>query len=67
MNNNSVIQDIESGVQLVDTIIPSGDSNAFGIECIEISIIREPNLLEQPRFYQNTEFFSINPEEIVRC
>jgi len=28
-------------------------------------ILHEPNLREQPRFYQNTEFFMINPSEIV--
>lgn len=27
-------------------------------------IVHEPNLLVQPKFYQNTEFFSIRPEEI---
>jgi len=30
-------------------------------------IISEPNLHEQPKYYQNTEFFSINPSEIVNC
>jgi O-acetyl-ADP-ribose deacetylase (regulator of RNase III) len=30
-------------------------------------IICEPNLHEQPKYYQNTEFFSINPAEIVNC
>ena len=30
-------------------------------------IINEPNLYEQPKYYQNTEFFSINSEEIVFC
>jgi hypothetical protein len=30
-------------------------------------IISEPNLHEQPKYYQNTEFFPINPEEIVNC
>ena len=28
-------------------------------------IINEPNLLEQPKYYQNTEWFDINPSEIV--
>jgi len=27
-------------------------------------IINEPNLLEQPKYYQNTEWFSINPADI---
>ena len=30
-------------------------------------IINEPNLYDQPKYYQNTEFFSINPEEIINC
>jgi len=30
-------------------------------------ILNEPNLFDQPKYYQNTEFFLINPEEIVRC
>jgi len=27
-------------------------------------IINEPNLYDQPKYYQNTEFFKIKPEEI---
>ena len=30
-------------------------------------IIHEPNLREQPKYYQNTEFFSINAQEIINC
>lgn len=30
-------------------------------------IICEPNLYEQPKYYQNTEFFSIKAEEIIFC
>lgn len=30
-------------------------------------IINEPNLYEQPKYYQNTEFFNINPENIIIC
>lgn len=30
-------------------------------------VINEPNLFEQPKYYQNTEFFSIKPNEIVHC
>ena len=29
--------------------------------------INEPNLYEQPKYYQNTEFFPIKPEEIINC
>lgn len=28
-------------------------------------IIYEPNLNEQPKYYQNTEFFNVNPKEII--
>lgn len=30
-------------------------------------LIYEPNLYEQPKYYQNTEFFPIKPEEIINC
>lgn len=30
-------------------------------------VINEPNLNEQPKYYQNTEFFSIRPDEIKHC
>ena len=30
-------------------------------------IINEPNLLEQPKYYQNLEFFPIRAEEIINC
>lgn len=28
-------------------------------------IIHEPNLLDQPKYYMNTEWFEINPMEII--
>ena len=30
-------------------------------------IINEPSLYDQPKYYQNTEFFTIKPDEIVKC
>ncbi len=30
-------------------------------------IINEPNLLQQPKYYQNTEWFDVNPQEIIKC
>ena len=30
-------------------------------------IIHEPNLLQQPKYYQNTEWFDVNPQEIIKC
>lgn len=32
---------------------------------IDNIIINEPNLYDQPKYYQNTEWFSINPNEIL--
>ena len=29
-------------------------------------IICEPNLLEQPKYYQNTEWFSVKPVDIIK-
>lgn len=31
------------------------------------TIIAEPNLNEQPKYYMNTEWFKINPEDIINC
>ena len=31
------------------------------------TILNEPNLLTQPKYYQNTEWFYIAPSEIVNC
>lgn len=30
-------------------------------------IIHESNLYEQPKYYQNSEFFYIKPEDIIKC
>lgn len=30
-------------------------------------VINEPNLNEQPKYYQNTEFFYVRPDEIKHC
>jgi O-acetyl-ADP-ribose deacetylase (regulator of RNase III) len=30
-------------------------------------ILNEPNLCDQPKYYQNTEFFTIKPEKIINC
>lgn len=30
-------------------------------------IINQPNMHEQPKLYQNTEFFDIKPEDIINC
>lgn len=30
-------------------------------------VINEPNLYEQPKYYQNSEFFEIQPQELKKC
>ena len=30
-------------------------------------IIHEPNLLEQPKYYQNTEWFHVEPQEMIKA
>lgn len=30
-------------------------------------IIKEPNLTNQPKYYQNTEFFDIAEKDIIKC
>lgn len=30
-------------------------------------ILKEPNKLEQPKYYQNTEWFNVNPKDIIIC
>ena len=30
-------------------------------------ILNELNLLDQPKYYQNTEWFNVNPKDIIRC
>ncbi len=31
------------------------------------TVIHEPNLYDQPKYYQNTEFFEIDPNKVVHC
>jgi hypothetical protein len=46
-------------------IIPS-EYGSFATSLIRSNIIvNEPNLYEQPKYYQNTEFFAIKAEDIV--
>ena len=44
------------------------DYSRYKPHCIYKNIIiNEPNLKEQPKIYQNTEFFTLSPGEIVTC
>jgi O-acetyl-ADP-ribose deacetylase (regulator of RNase III) len=57
----------ESAKQIMDGI---RDFRNFGEVALVVDrnvVLCEPNLSEQPKYYQNTEFFDIDPMEIVRC
>jgi len=59
MEENVSIQQIMDGIRDYANYKPKAIYNNI--------IINEPNLYEQPKYYQNTEFFKIRPEEIVYC
>lgn len=57
------MEETESIQQILDGI---RDYSNYTPRCVKRNIvINEPNLCEQPKYYQNTEFFIIKPEEIV--
>lgn len=59
MSEDESIRQILAGIR---------DYAKYSPRCInENVIVNEPNLHDQPRYYQNTEFFVINPEEIQNC
>jgi O-acetyl-ADP-ribose deacetylase (regulator of RNase III) len=59
MDEDTSIQQIMEGIR---------DYVNYKPKCINKDIIiNEPNLYDQPKYYQNTEFFQIKAEEIVRC
>jgi O-acetyl-ADP-ribose deacetylase (regulator of RNase III) len=58
MDEDESIQQIMDGIRDYENYRPS--------LIYENVIINEPNLYEQPKYYQNTEFFEINPTEIVK-
>lgn len=59
MNEDDSIQQIMNGIKDYSTYKPKVINDNI--------IINEPNLYDQPKYYQNTEFFSINPHELVHC
>jgi O-acetyl-ADP-ribose deacetylase (regulator of RNase III) len=59
MNEDTSIQQILEGIRDYQSYKPRLIKNNI--------IINEPNLSNQPKYYQNTEFVSIKPEEIVFC
>lgn len=59
MDEDESIQQIMDGIKNYRNYKPKIINNNI--------ILNEPNLYDQPKYYQNTEFFQIKPEEIVRC
>lgn len=55
----------ESIIQIIDGINNYENYNPSII--MNNIIINEANLNEQPKYYQNSEFFEINPLEIIHC
>jgi O-acetyl-ADP-ribose deacetylase (regulator of RNase III) len=60
MNENDSIQQILQGIQDYIYYQPQTIIN-------DTIILHEPNLLEQPKYYQNTQFFIIPSEDIIHC
>ena len=60
MTEDNSIQQIMEGIQNYAKYQPTTIVN-------KNIIINEPNLFEQPKYYQNTEFFPIKAEDIVVC
>ena len=59
MDEDIAIKQIIKGIENYSSYNPK--SNYKNI------VINEPNLNKQPKYYQNTEFFDIKPEEIMNC
>lgn len=59
MNEDDSIRQILEGLQDYSTYSPKIINDHI--------ILHEPTLYDQPKYYQNTEFFLIKPEEIVHC
>ena len=59
MDEDTSIQQIMDGIRDFKTYKPKILNKDI--------IVNEPNLYDQPKYYQNTEFFDINPSEIIHC
>lgn len=57
MSEEESISQILRGIKDYPTYAPTRCEGAF--------VFKEPNLLEQPKLYQNTEWFPIDPKELV--
>lgn len=59
MSEEESVRQILKGIQ---------DFRTYGAQLLNSStVLAEPNLSEQPKLYQNTEWFDISPEKIVRA
>ncbi len=63
MDEDESIRQILQGIQDYVTYKPTWTSNENG----KIIVLAEPNLSEQPKYYQNTEWLDIQPNEIIKC
>jgi O-acetyl-ADP-ribose deacetylase (regulator of RNase III) len=59
MSEQESIQQITDGIRDYQNYKPARISNSV--------ILAESNLMEQPKYYQNTEWMNILPNEIQRC
>jgi len=59
MNEDESIKQILEGIKNYKNYTPKYTFNNI--------IINQPNMHEQPKLYQNTEFFDIKPEDIINC
>jgi O-acetyl-ADP-ribose deacetylase (regulator of RNase III) len=63
MDEAESIRQMLQGIRDYMTYQPSYKSNENG----KIIVLAEPNLSEQPKYYQNTEWLDIQPSEIIKC
>ena len=63
MDEDESIQQILQGIREYMNYQPTYKSNENG----KIIVLAEPNLGEQPKYYQNTEWLDIQPSEIIKC
>ena len=59
MNESESIQQITNGIRDYMTYQPIWTAKNI--------VLAEPNLWEQPKYYQNTEWMIIPPNEIQKC
>jgi O-acetyl-ADP-ribose deacetylase (regulator of RNase III) len=63
MDEDESIRQILQGIRDYMNYQPTWTNNENG----KIIVLAEPNLGEQPKYYQNTERLDIQPSEIIKC